>query len=246
VWVSALRGKVGEAGGPGDWDLDLSRCACSRQVDAPSQYRAAAAATQVVWRLTCQRFSAEFDVAARWVGSRCDTTLHLSAGFAYPVSSVTAVRSINLDGAVETWAAGEWRLDLDGSLVKQHGTRGSTWPWQDPQRPVGHPGSWWVEATIGCHPPADVVRAAEDLACELLLADVDPENCSLPDNVRSITRQGTTIEFDKRQWDGVPLVAAIAEPAPKGWGCAAADRQVMVDPAAAGRWVEVLRASLPV
>lgn len=52
-----------------------------------------------------------------------------------------------------------------------------------------------IEATIGKNPPPLVLKAAADLACELLKDCRGEESC-LPDGVTSITRRGVSMNVD--------------------------------------------------
>ena len=203
-------------------------------VGTPSEKveRAVEAAIGIVWAATCRRFPGVFPATIRYLGPQTEM-LDLSQAFAYPVQSIVAIRQIAPDRTVSTFDEDSWRFDPPHFLVRQDDDTGTTYfPCQNPFRAVTYPGSWWIEAMIGLDPPADVLRAAEFMAAELLLADTDPENCSLPDKVRSITRQGTTIEFDRTLWSGVPLMQEITEPYPKGHGCGVADFEFGRDPAA--------------
>ena len=57
--------------------------------------------------------------------------------------------------------------------------------------------NWWFEYVAGCPAPLQAIPAVTKLAHEYLyLCSVDPDRCSLPDNVTSIVRQGITVSFD--------------------------------------------------
>lgn len=241
---SDWHGRVGAVDVPALWQVTVDAPAGAGEV----QVREAIAAAQaIVWLATCQRYPGAVSVAARWTGTGLCRSLDLREAFAYPVISMEAVRQIEVGGTVRTWAAEEWRFDRPWGLVKQYSdTDGAAcFPCQDVYRPVSYQGSWWLEAWIGAHPPGDVRRATGLLAREILLAEVDPERCSLPDNVRSVTRQGTTIEFDRSEWSGVPLMKELTAPFPKGHGCSPQDYEFGRDPARHQHWVDVPLASLP-
>lgn len=200
----------------------------------------------LVWRATCERFpGAGVQVALRSLERCAARELHLGDAFAYPVVTIDAVKTVSQAGVVTTMPAAAWRWDRPDTLVKQHigDATGAVFLGADPYRPFDWPLGWWIEATIGEDPPGDVLQAASQLACELVLAKTDPEKCSLPDNVRSITRQGTTIEFDRTQWAALPILQDIAKPYPEGYGCAPIERGL--DPAHPHRWAEIPWADLP-
>lgn len=219
---------AGRREAPAAWPVSFDAPAGA---DAEKVAGAISAATGIVWAATCRRFPGVFPVAVRYLGPQVEM-LDLRQAFAYPVQSIEAIRQIDQDQSVSTFDPDSWRWDPPDWLVRQDTDTGTTFfPCQNPFRPVWYPGSWWIEARIGLLPPADVLRAAGFMAAELYLADTDPENCSLPDKVRSITRQGTTIEFDRTMWSGVPLMQEITEPYPKGYGCGVADFEFGRDPA---------------
>lgn len=219
---------IGRVEQPVNWPVVLD---APVGTDAKLVERVLSAAVGIVWAGTCRRYPGVFPAAARYVGPQ-RPVLRLDHAFSYPVVSVDAVKEIDADGAAFEWDADEWRFDRPDRLVKQDAGSGQRWfPSQDPQRPVSWAGSWWIEAHIGTAPPADVVAAAEFLAKELLLAHTDPERCSLPDRVQSISRQGVTLSFDRDLWTGVPLLKEIIQPYPVGHGCAAVDFEFGRDPA---------------
>ena len=228
---------IGRVEQPVNWPVLLG---ASVGDDAQLVERVTKAAVGIVWAATCRRYPGLIEVAARWVGPQ-RAVLRLDQAFSYPVLTVDAIKGIDPDEVAYEWDADTWRFDRPDRLVRQDPGAGDRWfPSQDPQRPISYPGSWWVELTIGIMPPPDVLAAAEFLAKELLLAHTDPERCSLPDRVQSISRQGVTLSFDRDMWVGVPLLKEIAQPYPIGHGCSAADFEFGRDPARdrwkPGRW----------
>ncbi|QYN17609.1 hypothetical protein [Amycolatopsis sp. DSM 110486] len=120
--------------------------------------------------------------------------------------SCTEVCEIELPG----WLPEPVRVEIDGRdipLIEFRVDNGRRLVWeggdcfplcQDLSKRLGEPGTWAVEFKSGLPVPAGGDTAASDLACELLKAcnPAHSEGCKLPDNVRSVTRQGVTIDFD--------------------------------------------------
>lgn len=52
-----------------------------------------------------------------------------------------------------------------------------------------------VHYTYGAKPPAELLKAIERLADEIELAYNDPDECSLPDTVTSVSRQGISMQM---------------------------------------------------
>lgn len=68
-------------------------------------------------------------------------------------------------------------------------------PKQDLGKPVGAAGTWEVQVRYGCAPPLTVLQAVADMVVEQVKGCVTPEECSLPDNVESVTDRGRTYKF---------------------------------------------------
>lgn len=130
-----------------------------------------------------------------WSGCGCNSSSRCScAGLsqltlgAYPITSITEVK---VDGVV-----------LDPSAYDVHDYRylvridGENWPCcQDLTLDSDQDNTFEVSFTYGTLPPSPGVRAATDLACQLALS-CSPETvgeCTLPQRVTSITRQGVTM-----------------------------------------------------
>jgi hypothetical protein len=76
----------------------------------------------------------------------------------------------------------EWLVRLDGE----------SWPTDaDPLDPDG----FRVDYLLGVSPPAGAGAATGELACEIAKARCNHEACRLPSNIRSLTRQGISVEF---------------------------------------------------
>jgi hypothetical protein len=130
-------------------------------------------------------FAAFYDDLVCACGSSCgcsNTRLPLAG----PVNSIT---SVQVDA--DTIAASDYRLD-GNVLVREDGT---SWPTsQNLDLPVGEVGTFAVNYVIGEPVPDLLDEAAGVYACEVAKSRVG-RTCSLPRRVRTITRQGVTIEM---------------------------------------------------
>lgn len=103
-------------------------------------------------------------------------------------SDVTEILSVVING--ETLSALNYRLDPGGLLVR---TDGSLWPCcQDLSVDKDETGAWYVELLHGLEPPTSGKLAAAELASELV-KDCVGADCSLPQRVTNLTRQGVTM-----------------------------------------------------
>lgn len=105
---------------------------------------------------------------------------------------------VRIDGAVVP--ADQYRLDTLGRLVRL----------RDPAEPAARrlwpscqiidlddtqQGTFAIDYTFGVDPPAEAVKAAEQLACQLWQACNNDGRCKLPANTRRAVRGGLTIEM---------------------------------------------------
>ena len=129
--------------------------------------------------------AAFYDDLACACGSSCgcsNTRLPLT----WPVDSIT---QIQIDGDV--FAASDYRLD-GNTLVREDG---SSWPTsQNLDLPITEDGTFAVTYVVGEPVPDLLNEAAGVYACEVAKARLG-RACSLPRRVRTITRQGVTIEM---------------------------------------------------
>lgn len=113
----------------------------------------------------------------------------------YPVRTIVAVK---IDG--ELVDPSLYRLDDRRDLVRLADPDGTARRWPACQRldlPAGAPGTFEVTYLYGADPPHAGVKAAEQLACELVRADPAVEgDCTLPAGTTQVTRQGLTIQRD--------------------------------------------------
>lgn len=233
-WVGA-----GLLDGPDEvsWEIDTATCATGATPEVI--WQAEDTARWLLWRATGRRFAPEHSAAVRYFSPCPERLIQLDQAFAYPIVSIDAIWTTAADGTPVEWPERSWRFDAPGRLVKHNlgDWTGATFPVNDLYLPHDSPGQWWIEATIGEPIPTEVLTAANQLACELIKAVVDPENCALPDNVRSITRQGVTIEFDRSEWSALPLLQQVTRPWPAGYGEGVVEYGF--DPAYHRRWAEV-------
>ena len=113
------------------------------------------------------------------------------------VQSVTEVR---VDGKVLPPAA--YRVDNHRTLIRLDG---GVWPArQDMLLAPDRPGTFEVVYKRGIPVPLGGQAAAGRLACELAMAACGDQECSLPDNWQTLTRQGISINADPNM-DGSTL-----------------------------------------
>ncbi|QGJ89443.1 head-to-tail adaptor [Microbacterium phage Smarties] len=104
---------------------------------------------------------------------------------------VVAVTEVTIDGI--TVDPSTYRIDRGRWLVRD----GEPWPGcQDMNVPADAVGSFVVRYTRGVQVPAGGQIAAGRLACELAMAACNDDDCALPDNWQTITRQGLTVNAD--------------------------------------------------
>jgi hypothetical protein len=106
----------------------------------------------------------------------------------YLPEPAVAVTEVRIDGDV--LSADAYAIRDNAVLARLDGGR---WPCS---------GRWWedpapleVDATFGQEPPASGVLAAQALATELLRAVVGDEDCALSPQVRSVSREGVSLDM---------------------------------------------------
>lgn len=100
------------------------------------------------------------------------------------------VLEVRLDGVVLNPTA--YRVDENRRLVR---VDGNPWPYcQDMAKSDDQPGTWSVTITVGETVPTLARRAVADLAAEFA-KDCAGEDCAVPYDVTSLTRQGITLDF---------------------------------------------------
>lgn len=185
---------------------------------------AVAAATEVLWQATGQRFGL-CEVTVRpcrrdcadaawpeWAAPFVTPTLtggqwvNITCGGCAGSCSCTVlheavlpapvydVTGVTVDGT--PMAAGTWRVDDNRLLVR---VDGGAWPaCQRLDLADTQPGTWSVTARYGEPVPTLGQQAVAELACEILRACAG-ENCLLPANVQQLVRQGVSITLDATQ-----------------------------------------------
>lgn len=119
-------------------------------------------------------------------GCRCRATCE--ARLPYPVASVEEVR---VDGLVLDPTA--YRLDASGTILVR--TDGPCFPeCQDLDLPDTEEGTWSVVVRPGEALPASGRIAAGKLACEFAKACTDGEDCALPEQLISLSRNGVQVQ----------------------------------------------------
>lgn len=127
-----------------------------------------------------------------WVCGRCSGACSCtSADEVRLPADVTGVVSVSVDGT-ELAEGTDWTL-YDGNVLVRLGAE--RWPvCQDWSVPVSGVGSWVVVARVGHEVPAMGRMALAELTRELVAACAG-EDCALPANVVSQTRQGLSQQF---------------------------------------------------
>jgi hypothetical protein len=190
------------------WPVDRS---CLPAVDAPidiaKQTYAEELAIHTLWSLSgrqfgvcpvimrpCQEFTPVLmnGISWRYVGCGCaglcdwraPSVVHLiSAGF--PIQAVTEVKI----GAAVLDAS---QYTLEGDLLYRAGN--AAWPSQNLALPLGQDGTWSVTYTRGNPVPAGVGVLVGLLTKEYISA-CSGGRCKLPRRVRSVSRQGVTMDM---------------------------------------------------
>lgn len=242
------------------WDLGALAdcCPCAVDADQADIDAAVARAISDIYVSTCRRWPGCCRVEVRPCPPRCSCMCgrcdhcgeYVTADLwdAFCTDRVGQVVAVNVDGVAVPASA--WRVDADSNtwrgrwLVLQSSTAWRAdarlcWPDQDRQLPNGDPGTWSIVADIGGDPPADVLAAAADLACEYLKACKQPDACNLHDGIQSIVRRGVTINFaDLAEGNtGLPSLDRVL----LKYGCGPADNTRGVDPCPDWSWIPVAR-----
>lgn len=88
--------------------------------------------------------------------------------------------------------------------------RARRWPAQVANRPLGAPCTWAVEVATGGFPPADVLNATAELACEELKRMKNLPECQLPYNVkRNNGLEAFGPDDIRRGWDAGRFLTGI-------------------------------------
>lgn len=133
----------------------------------------------------------------RWVWPAVTTTerLDIPSGQDWislegrPVISIASVvlrRAGMNDVDVDYVLENTYRLRLSRALPAYGGTRLTCFG----ERP-----SVEITYTYGSPPPLEIEAAIDELAKEILLSYTDPDECSLPDTVTSVSRQGISMQL---------------------------------------------------
>lgn len=125
-------------------------------------------------------------------GTTCNCGLEGPSSLALP-GPIAEVTRVTIDG--EALDPDEYRVMYGRVLVR---TDGTAWPvCQDLLSPATAPDTFEVVYQRGVPVPTGGQVAAGVLACELAKAACGDSSCQLPDRVRSITRQGVSMEMEQ-------------------------------------------------
>lgn len=186
-------------------------------------------ATGMRWGGPCTSFIRPPDAACA-VGRRHDP-IDLSRWLAAPIRSIVEVR---VDGVPidpkwyylsgDKLHASTGYDDADSPLIP--------WPTQNDDRQPGAADTWDLTVVHGMAPPEPLREAAKRLAAEIVKQCCGADDCALPPNAASVSRDGVTISFQPPTpfATGIRFVdAQIAQYGPNGYGRPA---RRMYDPAA--------------
>jgi len=124
-------------------------------------------------------------------GNNCSCTSISEVALVAPVHSIVEVK---IDGT--PLVTGSYRLDDSRLLVR---TDGSDWPrCNDLNENDTEVGTWSITAQYGQLVPEGGAWAVGELACQFIRA-INGEDCTLPQTVQSLARQGVTISFPNPQ-----------------------------------------------
>lgn len=219
------------------WPLDLSCCPnipappFSPQVQALIN-TASAAASQALWDLTCRKYRVCLETAYPCPVCPCGDTCVRGCKFAkvdlFPFfgRKIIEIDEVLVDGVAVPDV--DYRLDANRYLVPHRDL--SLWPWpeQDLNLAPGSPGTWQVNVYVGEPPPALLLLAAQDMACQLI-AHCLGQPCDIPDNAVSVTREGVTIRLET----GLQALPTVKQALEVYGDCRKQRRTGMWDPA---RW----------
>lgn len=173
------------------WADDLEGCN-PPEADAAVIEDALAVASEILYTLSGKQFPGLCETEFRPCGSHCNCEYDVCGCnrlprvfLDYHTQSVSAV-AIDDDGPLDPAA---YRLEK-GWLVRLDG---GTWPCcQDMAASAGEEGAFVVTGLVGQEPTAAAVKAAKELATELVKACTNTTGCALPARVTSIVKQGTS------------------------------------------------------
>jgi hypothetical protein len=171
-------------------ELDASTCAVMDAIGGNAAAiqdvidNAILAATDLMWRLTGRQFGVSTDTVRPVLHGGVVYRLELGE---YPIISVTSVK---VDG--ETLPTSAYWISEDRFIERVDGT---AWPrTQKPYLADSEEETFSVTFSWGTAPPQAVKSATRRLACEILAMAVG-QPTSLSERVRSVTRQGMSLDL---------------------------------------------------
>lgn len=149
------------------------------------------AAQEILEERTCFRFYVcPYEIRpcfCKCLSDCCCNYTPIKLGIEDPIIELVDVRFYDGTGTETIYVAPDVRID-NGKLVFTNGHVGFS---QNLSANVGDPNTWVVNVIGGVVPPRLAARAVADLAWELLKS-CNREDCELPNNVTSVTRDGIT------------------------------------------------------
>lgn len=127
--------------------------------------------------------------------SCCDSYKRIDLGL-FPIQSVDAIDIGGVTVTAGTYHVEDFRYLAWTPQAPDYVQR--SWPsCQDRDRPKGAPNTFTIDVTYGLPIPAAGKRAARELACDYIAACTSESDlCSLPNNVRGITKQGVSFDIN--------------------------------------------------
>lgn len=103
----------------------------------------------------------------------------------------------------------DYRLASNRFLIPMQ--PGGLWPWpyQTPNIIPGSLGTWSVSVVRGAPVPSNVLLAASDLGCQLFALGTG-QDCDVPANAASVTRDGVTISLRTGILQSIPSISMLA------------------------------------
>lgn len=191
------------------WPLDLTCCSVleaqrdSNGVLSPAvqqlALQAQAAASQALFDLTCRQYKVCRTTIWPCIECGCADVCTTSCNYSrYDLTRLVGSDILEIDevrvGGVAIPEA-DYRLDSRRWLVPINTGLLHPWPVQDLTAADNSPRTWGVSVYYGELPPALLLLAAQDMACNLVARCLD-QPCDIPENAVSVTREGVTIRLE--------------------------------------------------
>jgi hypothetical protein len=175
-------------------EAQIEECGCT---GVPADYDwtiTIAVVSEVLYLRSGQRWPGSCTETVRPCPSECDSCCCCWAPTITLFDDVTEIVEVWQDG--ELVPESEYRLDEHRYLVRLADADGNNDGWRACQRldrPRTENETLEVTYRHGRNPPWSGVRAAAAFACQIALACVGSDDCTLPERVQTLTSQGVTM-----------------------------------------------------